>query len=223
MQSPRDLLQTCRLYGILDLGYVSCDDALDTARHLLDGGINILQLRAKKHDRETIGRLARQLAILCRSSHCLFIVNDYPDIAQESGADGVHIGQDTPDLAAVRRLLGTGKIIGRSTHSPEQAFRGFEEGADYIGFGPLFPTPTKPGRPAIGLADIDRVQTKLSNNFPVFCIGGINGQTLPHVLQAGAKRVVIVSWLLQQANIAQATREIIRQIETSSPLEARIH
>lgn len=199
---------SCRLYGILDLGYVSEDRAIETTRALLAGGVRILQLRAKNVPPATIEMLAEKLAPLCRESDCRFIINDYPEIALRCGADGVHIGQDTPDLAAVRRLLGPGKIVGRSTHSLEQARRGWEEGADYIGFGPLFPTATKPGRPAIGLHDIAEVHRILPADFPIFCIGGINESTLPQVLDAGARRVVIVSWLLTHPNVEQTAQEL---------------
>ena len=103
-------------------------------------------------------------------------------------------------------------IIGRSTHSLEQAMQARQEGADYIGFGPLFPTGTKPGRPSIGLDDITAAQ-EAAGDMPMFCIGGINETTLPAVLHAGARRVVIVSWLLQQPDIAHAAQGIIQQLE----------
>ncbi len=145
--------------------------------------------------------MGRQLVPLCRKCGCLFIVNDYPEIALSIGADGVHLGQDDGNLASARALLGKDAVIGRSTHSPEQALDACGEQADYIGFGPLFPTSTKPGRQAIGLEDIASVRQQLPENFPVFCIGGINGNTLPSVLEAGANRVVIVSWLLTHSDI----------------------
>ena len=107
-------------------------------------------------------------------------------------------------------------IIGRSTHSPEQALAAQAEGADYIGFGPLYPTGTKPGRPSIGLQDIAAVQQKLGE-LPMFCIGGINGTTLPAVLAAGARRIVIVSWLLQQPDITTTTRQIITRLNQETP------
>ncbi len=210
--NPSGILDTCQLYGILDLGYVSHECALDVAIRLLEGGLCILQLRAKGVDHAVILELATQLAPLCKQYNCIFIVNDYPEIAKACDADGVHIGQDTPDLAAVRAFIGTGKIIGRSTHSPEQAIAGFQEGADYIGFGPLFPTNTKPGRPAIGIHDIQYAKSALPADFPMFCIGGINDQTLPSVLDAGAERVVIVSWLLQQPDISAAVRELVARL-----------
>lgn len=200
-----------RLYGIVDLGYVHPEEVESTTAALLSGGIRILQLRAKGVDTATVEHLARRMQPLCREAGAVFVLNDYPDMAARIGADAVHVGQDAGPLAAVRAIVGEDMLIGRSTHSPEQALAAVAEGADYIGFGPIFPTGTKPGRPSIGLQDIAAVQEKLGD-FPMFCIGGINGTTLPSVLQAGARRVVIVSWLLQQPAPAAAARDIISRL-----------
>lgn len=197
-----------RLYGIVDLGYVRPEEVESTTAALLRGGIRILQLRAKGVDPATVEQLAQRMQPLCREAGAIFVLNDYPYMAARIGADAVHVGQDAGPLAAVRAIVGEDMLIGRSTHSPEQALAAVSEGADYIGFGPLFPTGTKPGRPSIGLQDIAAVQEKLGD-FPMFCIGGINDITLPSVLQAGARRVVIVSWLLQQPDPAAAARDII--------------
>lgn len=204
----KSILSDSRLYGIVDLGYVRPEEVESTTAALLRGGIRILQLRAKGIDPATVEQLARRMQPLCREAGAIFVLNDYPDMAARIGADAVHVGQDAGPLAAVRDIVGPQMLIGRSTHSPEQALAAVAEGADYIGFGPLFPTGTKPGRPSIGLQDIAAVQEKLGD-FPMFCIGGINGTTLPSVLQAGARRVVIVSWLLQQPDPAAAARDII--------------
>lgn len=201
-----------RLYGIVDLGYMRPEEVESTTAALLSGGIRILQLRAKGVAPATVEHLARRMQPLCREAGAVFVLNDYPDMAARIGADAVHVGQDAGSLDAVRAIVGEDMIIGRSTHSPEQALAAVAEGADYIGFGPLFPTGTKPGRPSIGLQDIAAVQEKLGD-FPMFCIGGINGTTLPSVLQAGARRVVIVSWLLQQPDPAAAARDIISLLD----------
>ena len=207
----KECLSSCRLYGIVDMGYTAEHQLLPVTEKLLAGGLRILQLRAKNHNPEHIENMGRQLAPLCRKYGCLFIINDYPEIALNIGADGVHLGQDDGDLASVRGLLGKDAVIGRSTHSPEQALGACGEQADYIGFGPLFPTGTKPGRQAIGLEDIASVQQQLPENFPVFCIGGINGNTLPSVLEAGANRVVIVSWLLTHPDITGTVRTLRKE------------
>ena len=200
---PPDL----KLYCILDLGYVSEADAATVTGCLLDGGADLLQLRAKNHDLATIRRVAGLLLPLCRAAGVPFILNDHPGLAAELAADGVHLGQDDGPLAAARLTLGPDKLIGRSTHSLAQARAALAEGFDYIGFGPLFPTPTKPGRPAIGMADIPAMEREVGHRIPAFCIGGVRRANLPEVLAAGARRVVIVSDLLQAADVAAATRE----------------
>ncbi|WP_417205479.1 thiamine phosphate synthase [Akkermansia sp.] len=208
----KERLSSCRLYGIADMGYTAEHQLISVTEKLLAGGLGILQLRAKNHDPEHIARMGSRLAPLCREYGCLFIINDYPEIALGTGADGVHLGQDDGELAPVRAMLGANAIIGRSTHSPEQALGAFREQADYIGFGPLFPTGTKPGRPAIGLEDIAGVRRQLPEEFPVFCIGGINGNTLPSVLEAGASRVVIVSWLLTHPDITETVAALRKRL-----------
>lgn len=207
----RNILKSCKLYGIVDMGYVRPEEAGEKTLALLSGGVRIIQLRAKRSGADEIRSLARVMQPLCRERKAIFVLNDYPELAAELGADAVHVGQDAGPLSAVRRAVGPGMIIGRSTHSPEQAFAALAEGADYIGFGPLYPTGTKPGRPAIGLRDIAAVQARLGG-LPMFCIGGINGDTLPEVLAAGAQRVVIVSWLLQQPEAAEAARKIMAML-----------
>ena len=208
----KERLSSCRLYGIADMGYTAEHQLISVTEKLLVGGLGILQLRAKNHDPEHIARMGSRLAPLCREYGCLFIINDYPEIALGTGADGVHLGQDDGELAPVRAMLGANAIIGRSTHSPEQVLGAFREQADYIGFGPLFPTGTKPGRPAIGLEDIAGVRRQLPEEFPVFCIGGINGNTLPSVLEAGASRVVIVSWLLTHPDITETVAALRKRL-----------
>ncbi|WP_035609666.1 thiamine phosphate synthase [Haloferula sp. BvORR071] len=198
-----------QLYAILDLGYVREEHALSAAKALLAGGASLLQLRAKGHSPETIEALARQVVPLCREAGVPFVVNDFPDIAAAVGADGIHIGQDDGSLAEVRQIVGEGMLVGRSTHSPAQARAALEEGFDYIGFGPLFPTPTKQGRPGIGTADIAAVQLEVGSRIPVFCIGGIKRANLSEVLAAGACNAVIVSDLLCAPDMEAATREAI--------------
>jgi thiamine-phosphate pyrophosphorylase len=200
-------MNTVRLYAILDLGYVSIDNATRVTAELLEGGADLLQLRAKHHDTATIRRVAESLVPLCKAAGVPFILNDYPELAAELGADGVHIGQDDGPLSHARKIIGPGKLIGRSTHSLEQARAALAEGFDYIGFGPLFPTPTKLGRPGIGLQDIAAMECEVGSRIPAFCIGGIKRANLPEVLAAGARRVVIVSDLLTAPDVRAAIRE----------------
>lgn len=210
-----ELLASCRLYGIVDMGYTSPEQIEARTHALIDGGVRIIQLRAKGVRQELVREWAIAMQRICRERQAIFVLNDYPEMAAEIGADAVHVGQDGGPLAEVRRIVGPGVIVGRSTHSPEQAIEALREGADYIGFGPLFPTGTKPGRASIGLQDIATVQQAVGS-MPMFCIGGINGSTLPQVLSAGAQRVVIVSWLLQQSDIATAAKGVIQSIQSGA-------
>lgn len=195
------------LYAILDLGYVPEDAAASAAKNLLEGGADLLQLRAKGCAEAVTQRVAECLLPLCRAAGVPFILNDFPHLAAELGADGVHIGQNDGSLADARALVGEGSIIGRSTHSLDQARAALAEGFDYIGFGPLFPTPTKAGRPAIGLQDIATMEQEVGSRIPAFCIGGIKHDNLPTVLTAGARRVVIVSGLLTAPDVKVATAQ----------------
>jgi len=212
----RAMKLTGQLYAIVDLGYVKAGDALSAAAALLAGGAGVLQLRAKGHGEEEIETLARQILPLCREAGVPFVVNDFPEIAARIGSDGVHIGQDDGSLEETRKIVGEKMIVGRSTHSPEQAKAALAEGFDYIGFGPLFPTPTKLGRPGIGMENIPMVQAEVGSRIPVFCIGGIKRSNLPEVVAAGARNAVIVSDLLSAADIAAATIEAKHVLDAAS-------
>ena len=203
-------LQEARLYGILDLGYVSEENARAVAKKMVMGGVQLLQLRAKGRSPQEICPLARDLAPLCRARQVPLILNDYPELVTETGAEGAHVGQDDVSVAEARSLAGEHAIIGKSTHSLAQALAAQREGPDYIGFGPLFATPTKPDYPPIGLNEIMQAQRLVS--LPVFCIGGIKLENLSGVLAAGAQRVVIVSGILQASDpqaYCQACRDAI--------------
>ena len=199
-------ISSCRLYGILDLGYVARENVVSTARLLTEGPedksrVDILQLRAKGSSPDEILAMAREILPVTRDNGVPLIINDHPEIAANIGADGVHVGQDDSSIEATRSIVGKDAIDGKSTHSLEQAILASGENLDYIGFGPLFTTPTKPGRPAIGVDDIAAAHRQLPDSFPVFCIRGIKLENLPAVLGAGARRVVIVSGILQAPDI----------------------
>ena len=188
-----------KIYAILDLGYVSVEALATAATDLCTGGAQLLQLRAKNHTEEQILQMAQEVRPICAGHGIPFIVNDHPRVAAMVNADGIHLGQDDGNLADARRDAGNCRLVGRSTHSIRQAQQAQDEGADYIGFGPLHATATKPGRPAIGLQDIAETHRHVS--IPVYCIGGINLQNLATVVAAGAENVVIVSDLLQSNDI----------------------
>ncbi|MCP5540774.1 MAG: thiamine phosphate synthase [Akkermansiaceae bacterium] len=206
-------LSNARLYGILDLGYVSTEGAVSMGERMIEGGIDVLQLRAKDHAPETLTGLGREILARCRDAGVPFVINDHPALTAEIGADGVHVGQEDAAMAEVRSLVGDGAIVGRSTHSLEQARAAAKEAPDYIGFGPLFATPTKPEYRPIGTEDIRTVHAELSASLPIFCIGGIKLENLTEVIAAGAERVVIVSGILQAPDVAEYVRKAKRLLE----------
>ena len=202
--SEVDSLAPGRLYAILDLGYVAPERAEYVARDLIRGGADLIQLRGKKESVEALTHLAEKLHRLTSSAGVPLIINDHPEIARDVALEGLHLGQDDLAIAAAREIIGRDCWIGKSTHSLAQATAAVAEGPDYIGFGPLFATPTKPDYAPIGIDEIRRVHELVQ--LPIFCIGGIKVANLPAVLAAGAKRVVIVSGLLQSDDVAGATR-----------------
>ena len=197
-------LSDCRLYGIIDLGYAEESDVAHVAEQMIEGGVDVVQLRGKgKSSNELTGYATRLHEITTRSSTPL-IVNDHAEIANQVPVEGVHVGQDDDPIKVARRKAGRQIVVGKSTHSLEQALAAQREGADYIGFGPIFATPTKPDYPPIGLTDIKQVHAEV--NLPIFCIGGINIDNLQTVIDAGAKRVVMVSALLKAHSIVDYAR-----------------
>jgi thiamine-phosphate pyrophosphorylase len=205
-------LSRSRLYGILDLSYVDPADAVRVAESLIQGGVDLLQLRAKGRAPDEIEKLAIRVLAVTRKADVPLVINDHPAIARSVGAEGVHLGQDDLSIAEAREIVGPDCAVGKSTHSVDQAIRAFYEGADYIGFGPLFATPTKPDYSPIGLDEIPKVHDAV--RIPIFCIGGIKLDNLPKVIEAGAHRVVIVSGLLQARNVAdygQAVRQLLNR------------
>ena len=197
-------LSHCRLYAILDLGYVESSAAVKMVEALVSGGIDLLQLRAKNLPAIEIEKLAKQVHAITAQHGVPLVVNDHPEIARNGRAEGVHLGQDDMSIADARKIVGAECAVGKSTHSLDQAIRAFYEGADYIGFGPLFATPTKPDYAPIGLDEIGKVHEAI--RIPIFCIGGIKLDNLPKVIEAGARRVVIVSGLLQATDVPEYAR-----------------
>lgn len=204
---PRSTLWEARLYGIIDLGYVEPSELTRVTSEMLTGGIDVIQLRAKNRTEKEAENWSRELLPLCRDAGVPFIVNDHPKVAAIVGADGVHVGQDDLSMISVREVVGPSLLVGRSTHSLAQALEAASDPlTDYIGFGPLFSTPTKPDYQPIGTVEIAEVHRN-HPDLPIFCIGGIKKENLPDVIAAGAKRAVIVSGILQARDIAAYVRD----------------
>lgn len=203
---PRSTLFSAKLYGIVDLGYAAPSALIRVTAEMIEGGIDVIQLRAKGFPPDEIRRWAEIILPICREAEVPFFVNDHADIALAIGADGVHVGQDDASMDEVRTIVGPDLLVGRSTHSLAQAAAAADDPrTDCIGFGPLFATPTKPTYSPIGTAEIHEVHER-HPDLPIFCIGGIKKEHLPELVAAGAKRAVIVSGILQAPDIAAYVR-----------------
>lgn len=160
-------------------------------RGALEGGADMLQLRDPTAKDDELLAAATLFRTLCDEHRALLWLNDRPDLALRAGADGVHLGQDDMPVAAAREIVGEGLLIGLSTHSPEQLDAGIAAGADQLSVGPVWETPTKPGRPAAGL-DYVRHAARRQPPVPWFAIGGIDSGNVGEVVAAGADRAVVV-------------------------------
>ncbi|MEA2231947.1 MAG: thiamine-phosphate pyrophosphorylase [Solirubrobacteraceae bacterium] len=180
----RDRLDSARLYLICGLrpGGRALEGVLGPA---LAGGVDIVQLRDKRATDAGLLAAAAVARRLCDGAGALLILNDRPDLVMAANADGCHVGQDDMDLEEARALAGPDALVGRSTHSPQDIENA--RGADYIGVGPVHATPTKPGRPAVGLALVRHAAEHAP--MPFFAIGGIDGSNVGAVVDAGARRL----------------------------------
>jgi thiamine-phosphate pyrophosphorylase len=185
---------------------------MEVVRAAAAGGVRLFQYRDKLADARTYLEKARALSLLCRELGTWLLLNDRVDIAALVDCDGVHLGQNDLPTADARSILGPGKIIGRSTHTVDQARQACEDGADYINIGPVFPTATKntPVSP-VGL-DMVRAVTAVAT-VPVTTMGGISLANAPDVVRAGADRVAVVTAITQAPDIARAARDLMDAVE----------
>ncbi len=202
-------LADCRLYTFVDLAYLKDHDPVDVARQLCQGGSDIIQLRAKHSTQDEIRCLGESILTVTRSHQVPFVINDYPEVALELGAEFCHLGQE--DFFERNVASGQhrdycpshpGPRLGLSSHAPSQARRAIAAGADYIAVGPVYATGSKPGRAPVTL---DYVRWAAENvTTPWFAIGGITIQNVRTVLEAGARRVCVLSAILTAPDIRAA-------------------
>jgi thiamine-phosphate pyrophosphorylase len=194
----RDRLARARLYLV-------CDRRPEVfLRAALAGGVDVLQLRDKDTSDDEVLAAAAVFRRVADDAGALFVVNDRPDLAVAAGADGVHVGQDDLPVEEARAVVGPDRIVGRSTHSPEQIAAAGD--ADYIAVGPVYATPTKPGRPAVGLELVRHAAAHARE--PWFAIGGINPDNVGNVVAAGARRVVVVRAITEAEDPSAAARAL---------------
>lgn len=201
-------ITSARLYGFVDTAYLAGRDPGELAQAMIAGGVDLIQVRAKTESHPRRVELGLTVVQVARERAIPVIMNDDIEAAFESGADGVHLGQEDwasiPREDRTTRLAGM-RIIGLSTHSLEQALQAERDGADYIGVGPIYPTGTKPGRPPVGVDLIQQVAGRV--HVPFFAIGGITPGNLADVLAAGARRVAVVSGILAAPDVKKAAAE----------------
>lgn len=186
------------------------DTLFSTVEAALQGGLSLVQYREKTADDLTRLQVGEKLRQLCHHYDALFIMNDRVDLAVAVDADGVHLGQQDLPIATARQILGSDRIIGRSTTNADELERALREGADYIGVGPVNETPTKPGKAAAGLDYVRYAAAHAS--IPWFAIGGINVDNLQEVLAAGAERVAIVRAIITSENPTLMTQYFLSQL-----------
>ncbi len=195
------------LYAILDTSFSKGRSSISILREFLAGGVKLVQLRAKELSSADFFSLAKEARQLTSEAGAMFIVNDRADIALACNADGVHLGQDDLPLRAVRKLLGPEKIIGISTHDLDQARAAELNGADYIGFGPIFGSTTKDtGYSPRGLEMLREIRQAVK--VPLVAIGGINEKNVAEVWNAGADAAAIISDLMEAEDVAKKLERI---------------
>lgn len=197
------------IYGITAEKFSRGRSNIDVAKAMIEGGIKVIQYREKRHlkDYRDILQECQQMRKITQEHGVCFIVNDFVDIAMLVDADGVHVGQEDLPVSAVRNLLGPDKIIGLSTHSPEQARQAELDGADYIGVGPIFTTQTKEDVcDAVGLKYLEHVVRHTS--LPFVAIGGIKENNIKDVLDRGARTVCLVTEIVGSEDIVQTVKRL---------------
>lgn len=209
-------LADCRLYAFVDTAYLHGRAPETVAQMLCDGGADLIQLRAKAAAPEQIQAMAERILPVTRRANVGLVINDHLQIARAVGAELCHLGQEDffdagHQLVSELRVADSGLQIGLSTHAPEQAERAVAAGADYIAIGPVYATGTKPTAKPVTL---DYVRwAAASVRVPWFAIGGINLQNLDAVLASGARRICVVSAILNAADVAKACREFRRRLK----------
>lgn len=206
VKQPRERLGQARLYLVCD---ALPDPVLSAA---LRGGVDIVQLRAKTAGDDEQIAAGRRYAHACHEHGALLILNDRPDLVAAVGADGVHVGQDDMAVADARAHVGAQRIVGLSTHDRAQIATAGAADVDYIGVGPVHATPTKPGRPAVGLELVRHAAVNAA--LPFFAIGGIDASNVAAVLAAGVRRIAVVRAITDAADPEAAARALRTAVQS---------
>jgi len=187
------------------------EDLARFVAEVIEGGVDIVQLREKHLEARELLQVAEQVQAVCAAADVPFIMNDRPDLALELGADGVHVGQDDAPVSLCRRILGPDAIIGLSTHAPAELAEALDEDVTYLSAGPVEATPTKPGRPATGVAYA--TQAIEAANVPVFVTGGVAPEHIEGLAVAGVRHFVVVRYLTEATDPKGAAFRLRREID----------
>ncbi|MBF0515667.1 MAG: thiamine phosphate synthase [Nitrospirae bacterium] len=185
----------------------------DTIIDLIGAGVKWVQLRDKDASRLAVYKAARLLKALAKANGLTLIINDYADIAAAVDADGVHLGQDDLPISAARKILGADKLIGISTHNLQQAITAQEDGADYIGFGPIYATATKNTGPPKGPHSLAEIRSRI--HIPIAAIGGIDEGHVEDLIEAGADALAVASAIMDAEDISKAATDFLSKLKAS--------
>jgi thiamine-phosphate pyrophosphorylase len=186
-------------------------DLQDFLEAVIEGGVDVVQLRDKDHDDSTLVERGRLAAKVCADHGVPFLLNDRPDLALDIPSAGVHVGQTDPSPALARSILGPSRLVGLSTHAPEELDASRAEPLDYVSAGPVVPTPTKPGRPGTGLDYVTYAVARALR--PVFVTGGVTPETIPTLAAAGATCFVVVRYLTGSSHPKASARALRTAID----------
>ncbi|MGB3093103.1 MAG: thiamine phosphate synthase [Candidatus Zixiibacteriota bacterium] len=214
MMGKEELLSKIQLYVIVDKKICGDRDVEDVVRQTIEGGAQMIQYRDKDSGDADFLSMASKLRAVCKERGVPFIVNDRTGIALEVDANGVHLGQKDLSINEARKILGPAGIIGKSASTIDQAKKAEKEGADYLGFGPIFETLSKEIAEPIGLSIVPEARHSL--RIPFYLIGGITKDNLDQIIEAGATRIAVISAVVLSDDVKSATAGLLKKLETST-------
>lgn len=206
------------LYLIFDPEVISSRNPIEVVRDAISGGVRLIQYRDKRGSKRLAYETVTTLLESIQATDALLIINDDVDLALVTGAHGVHLGQEDLPVSEARAILKRDAVIGGSAHTLDQAIELQETGADYVGFGPIFKSPTKQARAPLGCECLAQMATQI--HIPVFAIGGIHMSNVESVLRAGADGVVCISAILSSSDLREACRQMVNLIRKTKESES---
>lgn len=213
MKLDKKLIEAAlKLYAVTDRRWLKTEELKDQIEMAIKGGITMVQLREKDLDKETFRRESDKIRDLCKNYNIPFIVNDNVEIAIETGADGIHVGQSDMEVGSVRKLIGEDMILGVSAQTVEQALIAESKGADYLGVGAIFPTNSKDDADSVSIEELKAICKAV--NIPVVAIGGIDNKNIDKLEGSGIVGVALISAIFGQDNIEEASRKMLSKVDS---------